>query len=47
MTTNGIVLARKLPVLRKARLNQLNISLDTLIESKFDTITRLHAHLHE
>jgi len=40
MTTNGIVLARKLPVLRKAGLNQLNISLDTLIESKFDTITR-------
>lgn len=40
MTTNGITLARKLPALHKAGLNQLNISLDTLVSEKFTQITR-------
>lgn len=40
MTTNGITLARKLPMLHKAGLNQLNISLDTLVSEKFTQITR-------
>ena len=40
MTTNGIVLARKLPALKQAGLDQLNISLDTLISAKFEFITR-------
>ena len=40
MTTNGITLARKLPQLREAGLNLLNISLDTLVPQKFEFITR-------
>ena len=40
MTTNGVTLARKLPVLKEAGLNILNISLDTLIPAKFEFITR-------
>lgn len=40
MTTNGISLFRKLPALRAAGLDSLNISLDTLVESKFEEITR-------
>ena len=40
MTTNGITLARKLPQLRDAGLNLLNISLDTLEPKKFEFITR-------
>lgn len=40
MTTNGITLARKLPLLRDAGLNLLNISLDTLVPQKFEFITR-------
>lgn len=40
MTTNGITLARKLPQLHKAGLNYLNISLDTLSNEKFTSITR-------
>jgi cyclic pyranopterin phosphate synthase len=40
MTTNGLVLARKLPALKKAGLNALNISLDTLDANKFMIITR-------
>jgi len=40
MTTNGITLARRLPGLRKAGLNQLNISMDTLSSEKFTRITR-------
>ena len=40
MTTNGITLARKLPQLKKAGLNLLNISLDTLVPQKFEFITR-------
>lgn len=40
MTTNGITLARKLPLLKDAGLNLLNISLDTLVPQKFEFITR-------
>ena len=40
MTTNGITLARKLPALKEAGLNLLNISLDTLVPQKFEFITR-------
>lgn len=40
MTSNGLVLARKLPALKAAGLNLLNISLDTLDPLKFPLITR-------
>lgn len=40
ITTNGIVLARKLEPLRKAGLDQINISLDTLVPAKFEFVTR-------
>ena len=40
MTTNGIALKRKLPQLRAAGLDSLNISLDTLDPRKFELITR-------
>ena len=40
MTTNGIALRRKLPQLRAAGLDSLNISLDTLDPRKFELITR-------
>lgn len=40
ITTNGIVLDRKLVDLQNAGLNQLNISLDTLQEKKFQFITK-------
>lgn len=40
MTTNGITLSRKLPQLKDAGLNLLNISLDTLVPQKFEFITR-------
>uniref|UniRef100_T1J5S9 cyclic pyranopterin monophosphate synthase n=1 Tax=Strigamia maritima TaxID=126957 RepID=T1J5S9_STRMM len=40
MTTNGIVLKRKLSALRQAGLDALNISLDTLVPVKFEFITR-------
>ena len=40
MTTNGITLSRKLPQLKKAGLNLLNISLDTLVPQKFEFVTR-------
>lgn len=40
ITTNGITLARKLPHLKMAGLDQLNISLDTLVPAKFEFITR-------
>jgi cyclic pyranopterin phosphate synthase len=40
MTTNGLLLSRKLPALKEAGLNMLNISLDTLIPAKFEFITR-------
>ena len=40
MTTNGVTLARRLPALKDAGLDLLNISLDTLIPAKFEFITR-------
>ena len=40
MTTNGVTLARKLPRLKEAGVNLLNISLDTLVPQKFEFITR-------
>ena len=40
MTTNGIRLHRNLPQLQAAGLNALNISLDTLIEERFEKLTR-------
>ncbi|XP_013780699.2 molybdenum cofactor biosynthesis protein 1-like isoform X3 [Limulus polyphemus] len=40
MTTNGILLNRKLPELKRAGLDQLNISLDTLVPAKFEFLTR-------
>lgn len=40
MTTNGLLLTRKLPALQGNGLNLLNISLDTLVAPKFEFITR-------
>lgn len=40
MSTNGITLAKKLPALKEAGLDLINISLDTLIPAKFEFITR-------
>ena len=40
MTTNGLLLPRKLPALRAAGLSQLNVSLDTLVPAKFELLTR-------
>ena len=40
ITTNGLVLPRKLPSLLDAGVNLFNISLDTLKEEKFEYITR-------
>ena len=44
MTSNGLVLHRKLPELVTAGLDQLNISLDTLIPAKFELISRRKGH---
>lgn len=44
ITTNGLVLARKLPRLQAAGVNQLNISLDTLVPAKFELLTRRKGH---
>ncbi|GAU50170.1 hypothetical protein TSUD_282490 [Trifolium subterraneum] len=44
MTTNGIVLARKLPKLKECGLTSLNISLDTLVPAKFELMTRRKGH---
>ena len=40
MTTNGIVLSKKLEDLKRAGLDVINVSLDTLIEKKYGFITR-------
>ncbi len=40
MTTNGVLLAGKVEALRAAGLNSLNISLDSLQQSRFAEITR-------
>ncbi|XP_068657010.1 GTP 3',8-cyclase, mitochondrial [Aristolochia californica] len=44
MTTNGIVLAKKLPKLKACGLNYVNISLDTLLPAKFEFMTRRKGH---
>lgn len=40
VTTNGIALKRKLPLLKDAGLTAVNISLDTLVEAKYNFFTR-------
>lgn len=40
ITTNGIALKRKLPALKEAGLDTLNISLDTLDRHMFEILTR-------
>ncbi len=40
MTTNGLLLPKKLPALHSAGITQFNISLDTLDACKFESITR-------
>jgi len=40
VTTNGIVLGRKLPALKQAGLDAVNISLDTLQPLKYEFVTR-------
>lgn len=42
MTTNGIGLARRADALAAAGLDRVNVSLDTLREDRFATITRRH-----
>jgi hypothetical protein len=44
MTTNGIVLSRKLPSLVASGLTAVNISLDTMDPHKFQIITRRKGH---
>jgi len=44
MTTNGIILERKLPSLKEHGLSLLNISLDTLVPAKFEFMTRRKGH---
>ncbi|KAG6472954.1 GTP 3',8-cyclase, mitochondrial-like [Zingiber officinale] len=44
MTTNGIVLSKKLPRLKDCGVNAINISLDTLVPAKFEFITRRKGH---
>lgn len=40
ITSNGIVLGKKLPGLQRAGVDMLNISLDTLLAPKFELLTR-------
>jgi molybdenum cofactor biosynthesis enzyme MoaA len=40
MTTNGLLLARKINDLKLAGLTQINVSLDTLEEKKFEFIAK-------
>lgn len=44
MTTNGLVLTKKLPKLKECGLSMLNISLDTLVPAKFEFMTRRKGH---
>ena len=46
ITTNGIVLARKVDVLKEAGLDSINISLDTLNPARFQLITRRNGFSH-
>lgn len=45
ITTNGVLLHRLLEPLARAGLNSLNISLDSLIQEKFEFITRRSAFI--
>ena len=40
MSTNGVTLSRKLPALKEAGLDLINVSLDTLVPAKFEFVTR-------
>jgi cyclic pyranopterin phosphate synthase len=40
VTSNGIALPRKLPLLKEYGLTSLNLSLDTLVEAKYEFMTR-------
>uniref|UniRef100_A0A0B6ZHV7 Molybdenum cofactor biosynthesis protein 1 n=1 Tax=Arion vulgaris TaxID=1028688 RepID=A0A0B6ZHV7_9EUPU len=40
ITSNAVTLARRLPELKAAGLDQINLSLDTLVPAKFEFITR-------
>jgi cyclic pyranopterin phosphate synthase len=40
ITTNGVALARKIPVLAREGLDSVNLSLDTLQPAKFEALTR-------
>lgn len=40
MTTNGVTLSKKLPALKAAGLDLINISLDTLVPQKFEFVSR-------
>jgi hypothetical protein len=44
MAANGITLARKLPELKECGLTSVNISLDTLVQAKFEFLTRRKGH---
>lgn len=44
VTTNGLTLKREIERLRQARVNALNVSLDTLVEAKFEMVTRRRGH---
>ncbi|KAG0454492.1 hypothetical protein HPP92_023784 [Vanilla planifolia] len=44
MSTNGLVLAKKLQKLKECGLGALNISLDTLVPAKFEFMTRRKGH---
>ncbi len=46
MTTNGVVLAKKLQDLKTAGLDAINISLDTLVPQKFEFISRRPKNTH-
>jgi cyclic pyranopterin phosphate synthase len=44
MTSNGLVLAKRLPALRAAGLSLLNLSLDTLRPERFERLARRRGH---
>jgi cyclic pyranopterin phosphate synthase len=46
MTSNGLVLAKRLPALRAAGLSLLNLSLDTLRPERFERLARRRGHAH-
>ena len=44
ITTNGLTLGRKLPALVEAGLTHVNLSLDTLLDFKYEIVTRRRGH---